>query len=489
MGKRNANPREGDPGLAEKALGKDFKPEVSEKDQKKARVEERIPKKKLELPEEPAKPDDAAFEKQKKAIEEELDGLNAEFKAASASIDERQTDKEGYNAERQKLRDALDEAQKTVDDLFTDYNGVVAKVREAKDLNRKAKMELRDMNRDVEALDEVGIDNKIRQLEYDMSVKTMSLKDEKAQMKLIAELRKQKPKIIEKTRKLEDLQRQTDDTGDVRKPLAEQADELREKLNVAKEAKREKAMVLKELREKREKETEGVREFIEKKKEVRGKIDEKRDAIRALRNDHKAVKDAHYDWKRACQKLKNDAWKADEDLRWEIWRADDKKEALSNAAERPHFEETTLIEQTLEYCRDLIGDKKDKEEAKQDDIDFSAFGFPEGARVCVPKKDRDADEGAVMLKKGKKLRQKTKATTKSIKHNAGTFALFKQLDIDAPLTLEAVPDVMEALNKKAETFQAKIKEWELKREQMQKEVDETEAKKKVALEAAAKDAE
>ena len=53
-------------------------------------------------------------------------------------------------------------------------------------------MEFRDMSRDVEALGEEGIDKKIRQLELEMSVKTMTLKDEKANMKLIAELKKQK---------------------------------------------------------------------------------------------------------------------------------------------------------------------------------------------------------------------------------------------------------------------------------------------------------
>jgi len=485
MGKRNANPREGDPGLAEKALGKDFKPEVKdEKKSKRDEIEDKIPKKKLDLPEEPNKPDDTTFEKEKKTLEDGLTKLNEEFKAAADAINEKQSDKEEYNSARQVLRDDLDKAQKTVDDLFVEYNGIIAKIKEAKDIQRKAHAEFKDMSRglggDVDMGSEEAIDRRIRQLELEMSTQTLSLKAEKEKMKDIAALKRQKPKLQEKARKLEELERQKDESQQSKKPLQDQAEQVGEILAKAKKEKKEKAEALKKLREEREAKTGDVREQIDAKNAIRAKINEKRDAIRALRDAHKKVKDAHWDWKRACQKMKNDAWKAEEDLRWDLYRAADKKAELETGGEKPHFEETTLIEQCLDYCRQLTGEKKEVEKKEEKEIDFSAFGFPEGARVVQAKKDRDVNEGAIMVgRKGKALKQKNKGEKKTnIKHNAASFSLFKQIGVEAPLTTDQVADTIEALNKKMEVYADKIKEWEKKREQMRQEVAEAEAKTK-----------
>jgi len=327
---------------------------------------------------------------------------------------------------------------------------------------------------------EEAIDRRIRQLDLEMSTQTLTLKAEKEKIKDIAALKRQKPKLQEKARKLEELERQKDESQQSKKPLQDQAEQVGEILAKAKKEKKEKAEALKKLREEREAKTGDVREQIDAKNAIRAKINEKRDSIRALRDAHKKVKDAHWDWKRACQKMKNDAWKAEEDLRWDLYRAADKKAELETGGEKPHFEETTLIEQCLDYCRQLTGEKKEVEKKEEKEIDFSSFGFPEGARVVQAKKDRDANEGAVMIgRKGKALKQKNKGEKKTnIKHNAASFSLFKQIGVEAPLTTDQVADTIEALNKKMEVYADKIKEWEKKREQMRQEVAEAEAKTK-----------
>merc|ERR1711957_619858 len=74
--------------------------------------------------------------------------------------------------------------------------------------------------------------------------------------------------------------------------------------------------------------------------------------------------------------------------------------------------------------------------------------------------------------KAKKSKSKNKGgaapSGKSIKHNAETFQLFDKLKLDAPLTTDDVPGLLEKLEAQLEGYKAKVKEWEEKREEMKK---------------------
>merc|ERR1712061_443395 len=67
--------------------------------------------------------------------------------------------------------------------------------------------------------------------------------------------------------------------------------------------------------------------------------------------------------------------------------------------------------------------------------------------------------------KGKKGKSKNKAgkeegAKKPIKHNAETFRLFDQLKLDAPITTDEVPALLEKLDAMLEEYNAKVKKWE-----------------------------
>merc|ERR1712061_495401 len=67
--------------------------------------------------------------------------------------------------------------------------------------------------------------------------------------------------------------------------------------------------------------------------------------------------------------------------------------------------------------------------------------------------------------KGKKGKSKNKAgkeegAKKPIKHNAETFRLFDQLKLDAPITTDEVPALLEKLDAMLEDYNAKVKKWE-----------------------------
>merc|ERR1711957_1061774 len=74
--------------------------------------------------------------------------------------------------------------------------------------------------------------------------------------------------------------------------------------------------------------------------------------------------------------------------------------------------------------------------------------------------------------KAKKSKSKNKGgaapSGKSIKHNAETFQLFDKLKLDAPLTTDDVPALLEKLEAQLEEYKEKVKTWEEKREDMKK---------------------
>merc|ERR1740139_830907 len=77
------------------------------------------------------------------------------------------------------------------------------------------------------------------------------------------------------------------------------------------------------------------------------------------------------------------------------------------------------------------------------------------------KKDRDDEFYFAPKTKGAKAKKEAAKTSKQpIKHNAVTFKLFKELDLEAPITTEDIPATLEKLDAKLKYFQDKIKDWE-----------------------------
>merc|ERR1712226_506789 len=102
-----------------------------------------------------------------------------------------------------------------------------------------------------------------------------------------------------------------------------------------------------------------------------------------------------------------------------------------------------------------------KEEKKE-----TAHDNPEGTEVLLKKEDRDESYLAPTAK-GKKSKSKNKGgkaegSSKPIKHNAETFRLFDQLKLDAPITTDDIPAILEKLEEQLEAYNAKVKVWEEK---------------------------
>merc|ERR1740121_360363 len=135
--------------------------------------------------------------------------------------------------------------------------------------------------------------------------------------------------------------------------------------------------------------------------------------------------------------------------------------------EQPHIQEITLIEQTMLFCKSLVQTKDTEAKEEKKEIVHNNL---EGMQVLATKEDRGEEYYFVPTakKKGKSKNKGAKAegSSKAIKHNAETFNLFDKLKLDAPITTDDVPALLEKLEEQLADYQAKVKEWELKREEM-----------------------
>merc|ERR1712118_264164 len=114
------------------------------------------------------------------------------------------------------------------------------------------RMEHKETASELEKLGEDGIDKEIKKLEWEMHTRTMPLQEEKKYVQRITQLKKEKPKLEQKQRKLEELERQKDEAGVMKKPIQQQLDDLNEEIKKSKNAKEEKFGELNKLRGERD---------------------------------------------------------------------------------------------------------------------------------------------------------------------------------------------------------------------------------------------
>merc|ERR1712060_939690 len=130
------------------------------------------------------------------------------------------------------------------------------------------------------------------------------------------------------------------------------------------------------------------------------------------------------------------------------------------------------IEQTIAFCESLTKKKSEAEEQEKKEVEH---GDTKGLEVLMKKEDRDEEYYMGPTAKGKKSKGKKGAkaegsSAKPIKHNAETFRLFDQLKLNAPITTDEVPALLEQLQEKLADFQQKVKVWEETKEEQKKKI-------------------
>merc|ERR1711972_390289 len=246
-----------------------------------------------------------------------------------------------------------------------------------------------------------------------------------------------------------------------------------QEINAAMAKHREEKKVIQEklakLRDERKAKLGDVPTWHEQRQEISAQIAEKVKEKNEIRDAFKVKEREYYAYLAEVRKLRQEkvqeermAWQKERDQQNKLRRAE-------QLEEQPYVAEITLIEQTIAFCNSLTQKKAEdtKEEKKE-----VAHANPEGTEVLVAKKDQD--EFFMMPAKGKKSKGKkagkAEGSAKPIKHNAETFRLFDQLKLNAPITTDEVPDLLEKLQVKLADFQQKVKVWEETKEEQKKKI-------------------
>merc|ERR1712151_1103626 len=150
---------------------------------------------------------------------------------------------------------------------------------------------------------------------------------------------------------------------------------------------------------------------------------------------------------------------------YELRQLERKAEKLD---EQPHVAEMTLIEQTIAFCKSLTQKKEEKKEEKKD----TNYAVPEGATLIMKKEDREEEYYFAPTKtKASKSKHKGKAeggSAKPIKHNAETFQLFDKLKLDAPITIDDIPPLLEKLEEQLAGYNKKVADWQANRDELKR---------------------
>merc|ERR1712187_947759 len=297
------------------------------------------------------------------------------------------------------------------------------------------------------------------------------LKEEKALLKELSELKKSRPKVAQ----VKDMEAnlQTGDKGLEKKATIK---ELNEENAMYFLEKKKVSEQLKELNEERAKQTGDMPEFIKPREAINGKIQEKIKERNAIRQERKDAEQAYRAYQAEIRKIKAERQAEERKERqkeYELRQLERKAEKLD---EQPHVAEITLIEQTIKFCNSLVQAKgSEKKEEKKE----ATYARPEGATMIMKKEDREEEYYFAPTKtkasKSKNKGGKAEGSAKPIKHNAETFQWCDKLKLDAPITLDDILPLLEKLEDQLAGYQKKVEEWNENREEKKRKILEGKA--------------
>merc|ERR1712217_65979 len=229
---------------------------------------------------------------------------------------------------------------------------------------------------------------------------------------------------------------------------------------------------LTKIRDERKAKLGDVPAWVDESNQLGEKVQEKIKEKNALRDEFKAKEREYYQYLAEVRKARQEK-QQEERVAWQKER--DQANLMKKAEkleDQPYVAEITLIEQTIAFCESLTKKKTEAEEQEKKEIDH---GDTKGLEVLMKKEDRDEEYYYAPTAKGKKSKGKKGAkaegsSAKPIKHNAETFRLFDQLKLNAPITTDEVPPLLDQLQAKLADFQQKVKVWEETKEEQKKKI-------------------
>merc|ERR1712187_440456 len=210
------------------------------------------------------------------------------------------------------------------------------------------------------------------------------LKEEKALLKELSELKKSRPKVAQ----VKDMEANlnTGDKGLEKKATIKELNEENAMYFLEKKKVSEK---MKELNEERAKQTGDMPEFIKQREALNAKIQEKIKERNEIRAERKDAEQAYRAYQAEIRKIKAERQAGERRERqkeYELRQLERKAEKLD---EQPHVAEITLIEQSIKFCKDLL--PKSTETDNKDEKKEIKAPVKEGETLLLKKEDREEE--------------------------------------------------------------------------------------------------
>jgi len=434
-----------------------------------AKPKAKAPKREVAEEEKPkvAAPDKQAFEDKVAKIQEEIEKLQKKQKAISEQIYERSGGKDEFYAKKAELRAQLDELSGKMNELYAKKEELDKAMTGKREEGKQMRNDLNSMKKSIGFTSEKDIDKRIADIEFQLCTTSMPLKDEKKLLVEIQGLKRNRPKVAQVANMESQLS-----SFDPGLSTKDQKAAVNEELGQYREAKKKVSEKMTELTTQRKDQVGDLGGILEQKEEINKligtKIKERNEARDAFRQEEREF-NQHLAEQRKVRQAKAEEDRASRQAEYDLRK---KQREVEKLDDEPHVAERTLVEQTIFFCKSLV---QSKDESKTEEKKEVVHNNKDGEEVLISKKDRE-EEMYFVPTKGKKTKSKNKGgaapSGKSIKHNAETFQLFDKLKLDAPLTTDDVPALLEKLEVQLEEYKAKVKEWEEKREDMKKAIIE-----------------
>merc|ERR1712050_540044 len=326
------------------------------------------------------------------------------------------------------------------------------------------KNDLNKMKKSIGYTNESDIDNRIATIEFKLWTESVPLKEEKKYLLELQELKRNKPKVSQVGKMEENLTALREGVS-----MKETVQEINQAMAKHREEKKVIQEKLSKLRDERKEKLGDVPQWIDERQKLSEEIGEKVKQKNVIRDEFKAKEREYYQYLAEVRRLRQEkqqeermAWQKDRDQQNKIRKAE-------KLEDQPYVAEITLIEQTIAFCNSLTQKKVEDKAAEKKEI---VHNNPDGCEVLAKKGEEE--EYYMMPAKGKKSKAKkggkAEGSAKPIKHNAETFRLFDQLKLDAPITTDEVPALLEKLEAQLTDYQEKVKVWEATKEEQKRKI-------------------
>merc|ERR1719343_94257 len=140
-------------------------------------------------------PDSKEFEAKLDVVRDALKKLETELEAIKKKIGDCSGGKDEYNQKRNELRAKLDHWSAKMDDVAQRKQAITGRIEEDKQASIQAMSDLKKMKKSIGYESEEKIDERIASIEFKLWTDTIPLKEEKALLKELSELKKSRPKV------------------------------------------------------------------------------------------------------------------------------------------------------------------------------------------------------------------------------------------------------------------------------------------------------